>query len=312
MNTPENAPVNAPASTSVSVDVLPRSFLYVPGSKPELFDKAAAGAADAVVLDLEDAVPLAGKAQARVDVRRWLEGRDADADADGAAGSGALPWVRVNADALVDDLEAVLRPGLVGLFLAKTSPAALTELTALMARLEPERGLADGSVRVVGLLEDARSLLDLPELARSPRLTTFGIGEVDLLADLRIDRTTRSAPAVEALRTQVVLHAAAAGLAAPVAPTSTDFRDLDAFAESTRLMQDLGFRSRTAVHPAQVGVVNDVLSPTPQAVDAAREVLERFTAAGGGVTVDERGRLIDAAVVRQARETLARAGRPGR
>lgn len=294
-------------STPPSAPVLPRSFLYVPGSKPELFTKAAAGPADAFVLDLEDAVPVTGKAQARADVRRWLEGRDAD-----RAASGAEPWVRVNADALDDDLEAVLRPGLVGLFLAKTSVSALAELTVLLERLEPERGLAGGSVRVVGLLEDARSLLDLPELARSPRLTTFGIGEVDLMADLRIDRTSRSASAVETLRIQVVLHAAAAGLAAPVAPTSTDFRDLEAFAESTRLMQDLGFRSRTAVHPAQVGVINDALSPTPEAVEAARGVVDRFTAAGGGVSTDERGRLIDAAVVRQAQETLARAGRPGR
>jgi citrate lyase subunit beta/citryl-CoA lyase len=284
-------------------EVLPRSFLYVPGTKPELFPKAAAGPADAVVLDLEDAVPLVEKARARDDVRRWLEEYD---------GSGAQPWARVNADALADDLDAVVRPGLVGLLLAKTSLAAVAELTALLARLEPERGLGSGSVRVVGLLEDARSLLDLPELARAPRLTTFGIGEVDLLADLRIDRTSRSTSAVEALRTQVVVHAAAAGLAAPVAPTSTDFRDLDAFAESTRLMQDLGFRSRTAIHPAQVSVINDVLSPTPDAVEAARGVVERFAAAGGGVTTDERGRLIDAAVVRQAQETLARAGRPGR
>ena len=295
-------------STSPSAAVLPRSFLYVPGSKPDLFAKATAGPADAVVLDLEDAVPLTGKAQARADVRRWLEESGVD-DAAGAA-SGAQRWVRVNADALGDDLEAVLRPGLAGLFLAKTSVSALAELTQLLARLELERGLAGGSVRVVGLLEDARSLLDLPELAGSPRLTTFGIGEVDLLADLRIDRSSRSASAVEALRTQVVVHAAAAGLAAPVAPTSTDFRDLDAFAESTRLMQDLGFRSRTAVHPAQVSVVNDVLTPTPEAVAAARGVVARFAAAGGGVTTDERGRLIDAAVVRQAQETLARAGRP--
>ncbi len=294
-------------SASSPTAVLPRSFLYVPGSKPELFAKAAAGPADAVVLDLEDAVPLTGKAQARDDVRQWLVGRDPD-----GAGSGAQPWVRVNADALSDDLEAVLRPGLVGLFLAKTSVTALAELTALLARMEPERGVAGGSVRIVGLLEDARSLLDLPELARSPRLTTFGIGEVDLLADLRMDRTSRSASAVAALRTQVVVHAAAAGMAAPVAPTSTDFRDLDAFAESTRLMQDLGFRSRTAIHPSQVGVINDTLSPTGEAVEAARAVVERFAAAGGGVTTDERGRLIDAAVVRQAQETVARAGRPDR
>jgi citrate lyase subunit beta/citryl-CoA lyase len=281
--------------------VLPRSFLYVPATKPDLFPKATVGPADAVVLDLEDAVPLRNKPEARGAIRRWLEGEREQ---------GAEQWVRVNAEAVAEDLDTAVRPGLAGLFLAKASLASVSELAETLDRLESERGLLAGSVRVVGLLESARALVDVPALARTRRLTTFGIGEVDLLADLRVSRSDRSAAAVDALRTQVVVHAAASGLAAPVAPTSTDFRDLASFAESTRLMHDLGFRSRTAIHPAQVPVIHQVLTPTPKAVAAARGVVDRFDAAGGGVTTDEHGRLIDAAVVRAAQETLARADRP--
>ena len=92
-----------------------------------------------------------------------------------------------------------------------------------------------------------------------------------------------------------------------MAPTSTDFRDLDAFAASTRHLADLGFRSRTAVHPAQARVVNEVLAPDAETLDRARRLVALAEAAGGGITLDEDGRLVDAAVVREAHETLSRA-----
>jgi citrate lyase subunit beta/citryl-CoA lyase len=279
--------------------VLPRSFLYVPATRPDLFDKAAAGPADAVVLDLEDAVPLTEKPQARRAVHRWLGGRAPSAE-------GARVWVRVNAPTVGEDLDAVVHPGLAGVFLATCTRAVLEEAANALAALEPARGLPSGAVRAVGLVESAAGLLELGGMAAHERLTAFGIGEVDLLGDLRIIRGDRSEAAVVALRTQVVVHSAAAGLEAPVAPTSTDFRDLEAFAESTRTMVDLGFRSRTAIHPAQVPVIHEVLTPTAEQAAAARDVVRRFEAAGGGVTTDAEGRLVDSAVVRQARETVAR------
>jgi citrate lyase subunit beta/citryl-CoA lyase len=286
-----------------AIPALPRSFLYVPATQPELFAKASAGPADAVVLDLEDAVPLPQKGEARTAVRQWLE-QDRE--------PGNAQWVRVNAESVVEDLSAAVRPGLSGVFLAKCSLDAMGEAADALKALENDHGIPGGLIRVVGLLESGRGLLDLPALARTPRLTTFGIGEVDLLADLRITRSDRSAAAVDGLRSQVVLHCAAAGLAAPVAPTSTAFRDLEAFAETTRLLHDLGFRSRTAIHPAQVPVIHDVLTPSDEEVAGARDVVRRFEAAEGGVTTDEHGRLIDAAVVREARETLARSARAAR
>ncbi|GAA2018617.1 HpcH/HpaI aldolase/citrate lyase family protein [Nocardioides kribbensis] len=347
--------------------MLPRSFLYVPGNRPDLFDKAAGGQADAVVLDLEDAVPLPAKAEAREAVRRWLDTRDPT--------TGAQAWVRVDPAALTADLDAVLHPHLDGLFLATATPTALDALTAHPRWLRSERQRAsrnhDPSGRpvveeqavveerapasvskpptpavveerapatgrpvveerapasdhpvveerapasvskppsVVALIESAEGLQTLQQMSTHPALTAFGIGEVDLLGDLRVTRTHRTEAVVLALRTQVVVAGAAAGLKAPVAPTSTDFRDLEAFAESTRLALDLGFRSRTAIHPAQVPVIHDALTPTADEVAAAHDVVSRYEASGSSVALDNSGRLIDGAVVRGARETLARAG----
>lgn len=288
--------------TAQSVEVLPRSFLYVPATKPDLFGRAAAGPAEAIVLDLEDAVPLSEKEAARESVRTWLR--------DGAVAPGRTQetWVRVNADTVGADLDAVVGPALSGIFLAKCSVEVVVEAIEALDPLERARGLGE-PVRIVGLVESAGAVIELGELAQVPRLTTFGIGEADLLADIRVARSPRTAAAVEALRSQVVLHAAAAGMQPPVAPTSTDFRDLDAFLETTRQLHDLGFRSRTAIHPDQVPVINEVFSPSEDSVAAARDVVSRFEAAGSGVTVDSAGRLIDAAVVRTARETLERAQR---
>lgn len=279
---------------------LPRSFLYVPADRADLLPKAWDGPADAVVLDLEDAVPLAGKEAARAGLRTWLTGLGTP------DGSRPEQWVRVDPDHLVADLDAVVADALAGVFLAKCSPDALDAAAEELGRLEAARRPGRPPLPVVGLVEDARALAGLAAMAAHPRLTTFGVGEVDLLGDLRMARSDAAAAALDHLRVQVVVACAAARCAAPVAPTSTAFRDLDGFRETTAHLRDLGFRSRTAVHPGQVPVVHEVLTPTPDEVARARDVLDRFDAAGGGVTTDADGRLVDAAVVRTSRETLAR------
>ena len=281
---------------------LPRSFLYVPGHRTDLVAKAHAGAADAMVLDLEDAVPPAAKDDARAAVAAWLDGLE---DADPA--SRPEQWVRVDPGHLDADLGAAVRGSLDGILLATCTPASLDAVADALAGLEPERRPGRSPVRVVGLVESAAGLTALAAMATHPRLTTFGIGEADLLGELRMARSEATAAALDHVRVQVVVACAAAGCPAPVAPTSTDFRDLDAFRGTTSRMRDLGFRSRTAVHPGQLAVIHDVLTPDADEVARARDTLERFTAAGGGVTVDADGRMVDAATVRTARETVARA-----
>lgn len=277
--------------------VLPRSFLYVPANRPDLFDKGVAGPADALVLDLEDAVPVPEKQEARRELVTWLDARPAEPD-------GPEIWVRVSPEFLDDDLDAAVRPGVRGLFLAKCSTEQLDAASPRLVALEDEREV--GRLDVVGLVETAAALRDLARVTAHPRLTTLGVGEVDLLGDLRMTRSHRTTAAIDGIRTQIVVHCAAAGRAAPVAPTSTDFRDLAAFEESTRHLLDLGFRSRTAIHPSQIDVIHAVSTPSAERLAEAQEVLDQFERSQGGITLDARGRLIDAAVVREARETLGR------
>lgn len=281
------------------IDVLPRSFLYVPADRPDLFDKAAAGDADAVIFDLEDAVPVDRKAEARRALREWLE-------ANLHRETRKQCWVRVNHGSIAEDLRAVTLPGLAGIMQAKSSRSVLLEAGEELTALEGTRGIDPLATGIIGLVEDARGLEDLAEMASVPRLLTFAIGEVDLMADLRMSRTAAAEPALDSIRARIVVACAAAGLRAPLAPTSTAIREIAEFGKSSRKLRDLGFRSRTAIHPSQIAVIHDVFTPSAQDAASARDVIDRFGAAGGGVALDAAGRMIDAAVVRGAHETLER------
>ena len=269
-----------------------RSFLYVPANKPELFGKAVAGATDAVIIDLEDAVPLQDKDRARADLARWL--------ASGPSTDTQI-WVRVTPEFMTEDLAAVAAGGVTGIMVAKCSIEALTDADRFLT----EHNLP--GVELIGLIETAHSLRALPEMARCNRVRTFGIGEVDLLADLRITRSESTESMIDSVRSHVVIDCAAAGLAAPIAPTSTDFRDLDGFVTTTARFVQMGFRGRTALHPSQVPIINAALTPSTDDIAAARRLVELYDVAQGGPTVDDNGRFVDEAVVRGAREILARA-----
>lgn len=251
--------------------------------------------ADAIIVDLEDSVPVAAKAAARATSTDWLA-RLVD--------RRCQVWVRVNPDSLAEDVGAVVGHNVDGIVLPKADPALVRDADGLLGDLEREHGVS--AVAVMCLVETSQGLLRAAELATLPRVHRLGIGEADLLAELRI-RPSDGRRELTSLRLQIVVASAAAGIAAPAAPTSTDFRDLDALRESTRELMALGFRARTAIHPAQVPVINDVFTPSEDEVERARRIVAAFEAAverGSGVCVDDDGRMIDVAVVRSAREVL--------
>lgn len=282
---------------------MPRSFLYVPADKPELFPKAAAGIADALIFDLEDAVPRHRKRQARSDLSDWLV---ANTPVTRGTSAPQQVWVRISAETMIDDLDAVVVPGLSGIMQAKCSTANLIQLAEELSRLEDLRQLERSTIGIIGLVEDAQALQQLSTMAMVDRLVTFAVGEVDLMADLRMTRSAASEPALDSIRARIVIACAAANLSAPIAPTSTAIRETREFEDSSYKMSDLGFRSRTAIHPSQLATIHHVFTPGPEAIDSARDVIERFEVAKGGVALDVNGRMIDAAVVRGARETLRR------
>ena len=273
-------------------EVLARSALYVPGDAPDKLSRALERGADELIVDLEDAVPVRGKDAARSAVAGWL------AD---LVDPVAAVWVRVNPGALREvDVRAIASaPALRGLVTAKTE--TVEELVALDRLLT---GLGSRAC-VVPLLESAAAVLRAPALAAAPRVHRLQLGE----ADLRVDLGVRPGPdEVEMLhvRSAVVVASAAAGIAPPIAPVSTDFRDLDAFRTSTAALARLGFVGRACIHPAQVAVANAVFTPSEAEVGEARALLAAFEAAGAGIAVDARGRMVDEAVARHARLVLAR------
>jgi citrate lyase subunit beta/citryl-CoA lyase len=269
--------------------VAARSYLYVPGDRPDRLEKALSRAGDAVIADLEDAVPVANKAAALDAVLAWLPSVPEETEA----------WVRVGVGPRAPEELAALAevPRLDGVLLAKASVAVVAQARAVLP----------AAVALAGLVETAAALLELPVLAA--QVSRLGLGEADLAAELGI---APDEPAVLGpVRAQVVVASAAAGIAAPTGPVHLDVRDLDGLRASTVALQRAGFGARSAIHPDQVPVIEDVLTPSPVEVERARAVVAAWDASGGGVAVDDRGRMVDEAVVRLSRRVVATADRLG-
>ena len=280
-----------------------RSYLFVPGDQAGKLQHALTSGADAIIADLEDAVAPSAKANARHLVANWLSRLDGDQP---------QLWVRVNGSPrlLVEDVHAVVGPAVTGICLPKTQgPEQLGSLGELLGAAERQAGLTEGALKVVALVESAAGLLSARAIAEGPRVWQLGLGELDLCAEVGLQPSADERELLS-IRVQVVLASAAAGLASPIGPVSTDFRDLDGLRHSTDALRRLGFGSRWAIHPAQVPVINQIFTPSADQVEAARHLVERYDGAldqGVGVCVDEDGRMVDEAVVRTARRILARA-----
>ena len=283
-----------------------RSTLYVPGDQPDKMAKALGSGADALIFDLEDAVAPTAKLAAREMVCAFL-----------AANRGAAPklWVRINQGELgiADAAVLITHAGsnVAGLFVPKVD--TLAELSALETTVllaETNAGLLPGAVPFCALLETAGGVLRAAELAQHPRVERIAIGEADLSSELGVELTAGDERELLFARSMLVLAASAAGINPPIGPVSTNFRDLDAYRAGTVALKRLGFVGRSAIHPAQVPVINEVFTPTESEVIKAARLVELFDAAvaeGRGVCVDDHGKMVDEAVVRAARRTMLRA-----
>ena len=282
-----------------------RSTLYVPGDQPEKMVKALNSGADALILDLEDAVAPSSKEGARTAVCSFL-----------AQFSGVAPavWVRINQAELGRyDAAAVVSYGglrVAGLFVPKVdSLAQLDAIDAAVQSAEAEIGIQPGSIQFCALIETATGVLRSAELALHQRVNRIAIGEADLSSELGVELTPSDERELLLARSMLVLAASAAGIDPPIGPVSTNFRDLDAYRESTVALKKLGFVGRSAIHPAQVPVINEVFTPSEAEVVKALRLVELFELAvsdGRGVCVDDHGKMVDEAVVRAARRTLLR------
>jgi citrate lyase subunit beta / citryl-CoA lyase len=264
-----------------------RSFIYVPGDRPDRFLKAIDSGADAVIFDLEDAVPLAAKDEARSMVVDALtsSGRSATA-----------AWVRVNTGTRgLEDLRAIGGcTDLTGVFIPKATPASLVEAGDLLE-----------DTLICALIESAAAVLAVAEIAALSQVHQLAMGEVDLAADLSMSPSP-DGQEFWPIRLSTVAASAAFGCPPPIGPVWVDVRDTDGLRSSTQSLRRGGFSSRQAIHPAQVAIINDAMSPTADEVDRAARLVDLAERAGGGACVDDDGRMVDEAVLRSARRLLDR------
>ena len=268
-----------------------RSWLFTPGSRPDRFAKAAEIGADVLIIDLEDAVAPNDKASARAAALDYLAK---------PATQTIQRALRINSlDTLVGiaDLDALLRSDATPDFLVlpkADGPGHLHILDRLLAMRKLE-------TRLVGLIESARGLAAVEATAAAtPRLFGLMLGAADMAADLGV---VTAWPPLVAARSRLVLACVLAGVT-PIDTPFFDVHDMDGLARETADVVAFGFPAKAAIHPAQVGPINQALTPNPKAVEHAGAVLAANTRGVGVVD----GQMIDEAVARKARRVLAAAG----
>lgn len=265
-----------------------RSYLFVPGNRPERFVKASRAGADVVLIDLEDAVAAADKAAARRAAVEWFA-------------SGGTASLRINgadSDSFDDDLVLLEQPGVTGVMLAK---AEEPEQIAAIRRAAP-------ALPVIALIESARGLWNVSALATAPGVVRLAFGSVDFQLDLGIGGDREE---LLMARSQLVLASRVAGRLPPIDGVTMALDDDAALSRDVAHARGLGFGGKLAVHPRQVAAINDGFTPTPAEIDWARRIVAAAAEAGdNALRVD--GKLVDRPVIAQARALLHTASRSSR
>lgn len=284
-----------------------RSLLFVPGHDLRKLAKGMDCGADALIVDLEDAVPDADKARARDITAEFV-----------AANHARLPlFVRINAlgtGLALDDLAAVVRARPHGIMLPKcTNGADVALVDAYLSALEARDGVPAGSIRILPIAtETAAAVLDLASHARQAKARLCGLmwGGEDLAADIGsvANREGGRYTAPYQLARSLTLLGATAAQVPPIDAVYTNFRDPDGLkAEAAEALRD-GFSAKAAIHPDQVGPINAAFTPSDSDVAWARRVIATFEAAPGRGAVVLDGRMLDRPHYRSAQRVLSRAG----
>lgn len=266
-----------------------RSALFVPATRPDRIPKALATGADAVIVDLEDAVAEGLKAQARADLEAFL-----------ATDPSARVLVRINAPGHAQQAEdlklCAAHPGVIGMLLPKVESA--DQVAAIAAAGKP----------VWPIVESARGLAGLAEIAAAAGVERLSFGALDLALDLGLASGTPAAERIlDQARYALLLHSRLANLAPPLDSVFPDIKNLHGLAQAVADARDMGFGGLLCIHPSQVAVVHDTLMPGADELAWAQRVLAAGASDGGVFVVD--GQMVDAPVVGRARCLLQRAGR---
>jgi citrate lyase beta subunit len=289
---------------------LRRSLLFVPGADGRRFARARESGADTLLFDLEDSVAPDRKAEARAQVAEVL----------GEGGFGETePAVRINPPQtpyFEDDLEAVIEAGARTLMLPKAETVegvleVIRRIEGLEARHRPSDPVRTG---LLALVETPAGVLDAAPLgACSPRVEALCFGHADFSREMGLTEADASRGSVLHARCQLAIAAKACG-ATPIDNICVATRDEPVFRADAELGRDLGFEGKMCIHPAQVGIANEVYTPSPEEIERARAIVEGFSRAlaeGQGVfTIDNK--MIDAPLAAVQERLLERARRAGR
>ena len=258
----------------------PRSYLFVPGNRAERFDKALASGADAVIVDLEDAVPPDQKDAARKTVSAWLS---ADRPVVVRINAADTPWFR-------DDLTVCRQPGVSAVMVAKA------ERADLLASL-------DLGVQLLPLIESAAGFDQLRAIASVPGVQRLAFGAIDFQLDMNM---RASFDDLVHFRSQLVLTSRLAGIAQPIDSPSVAIEDVAEVERDAQAARRLGFGAKLCIHPRQLDAVNRSFQPTEAELVWARQVLA-IAASSGGAAVALDGKMIDKPVILRAQAILAEA-----
>ena len=280
-----------------------RTALFVPGNRVDRFPKALASGADKVIVDLEDAVPIAAKESAREGLAKFLS-------------TGADPRIIVRVNSVdtpyfEDDIERILAVAPVNFLIPKVeSSEGLRLVNRALLQVENDKSIGAGTIKIFAQIETAKAVDAVSQIVQTQtdpdRLITVAFGAADYSADLGIEMT---ADGTELLypRSRLAVACRAAGLEPPLdTPFMIDLKDLNALERDALSARQLGFQGKLCIHPNQVELVNRVFSPSSENVNYARRVVAAFDAAeatGQGVLLVD-GKFVDYPVVTRARRVL--------
>ena len=287
-----------------------RSWLYAPGNNAKLLERVFAAGADAVILDLEDAVPPAEKARAREMVAATVA---AHADVPGPA-----LFVRLNppeSGLTREEIDVVVRPGLDGLRLPKVERVhTVQDVDGWLAAAEERAGLARGSIPLVCGIETAVGIQNAAAIAAaSPRVLGLAFGAVDFVRDVGAQPSAEGLETLYA-RSALVVASRAAGIRPPVDSVYARIQDDEGLERTTRQGRALGYFGRGTIHPRQVPIVNAVYTPSDAELGWARDVVDaaaQARTAGTGALQLPNGDFVDIPVVQRAEALLHLAERLG-
>ncbi|MGY4724077.1 HpcH/HpaI aldolase/citrate lyase family protein [Burkholderia pyrrocinia] len=263
-----------------------QSYLFVPGNRPERFASALASGADAVIVDLEDAVEPAAKVDARETVRTWMS-RDRPVLV--RINGRGTPWFD-------EDAKLVALDGIAGVVIPKAE--SLDDIVEVVSA-------AKRKVPVFPLIETARGMWSAMDIAKAPYVKRLMFGTLDFIAEMRTDDDRE---ALNPYRAQLALISRVAGIEPPVDGVTPDIHDTDRLVADTRNGKRHGFGAKLCIHPRQIAAVHECYSPSARDVEWAMRVVDAVSRADGAATTVD-GKMVDRPVLLRAQQIIASAAR---